>query len=482
MKNNIKYFILLTFLMSMLIGCKKEYLDINTDPNNPSEVAPELVLPAAQASVAVIVGGQFFNMGSIWAQYFTQSNQASQYKREEDYTIKTDYLDRVWTEAYAGALNDLKNIRESNTGYNLVGAILQSYVYQMLVDIIDEIPYSEALKGLDGVYNPKFDKGEDVYDGIIADINVAIESYNNNPEPISKDADMMLNGNMDDWIRFGNSLKLRMYMRMSNTSKADPAQVSSLISEGMLISKDVKFTGFSDEKGKQNPWYGNEISSQLNNVNHMASETFLSYLTLTDDPRVSSVYKYNIGQNSYFGLLQGDYNNPDSDLAKKASRPNYDATEPVYLMTKYELSLLLAEAAVRYNTGDAQSLYERAIDENFALRGISGASNLYAAGEPSAYPAGASNDDQLEAIYMQKWVSMAMIQNYEAWTEIRRTGVPAYIDGKTTVPGNLLISVTSTLPPGQVLRRLYFPDVSVSRNPNTPSQPASLNQKIWWAN
>lgn len=481
MKKNYNFLILLGMTVLILVGCKKDYLDINKDPNNPSEVSPELVLPAAQASAAAIIGADLFNVTSFWSQYFTQSPVASQYKKEDDYSINTDYLDRVWGEAYAGGLNDLKNVRENgNTGYNLVGAALQGYIYQVLADAVDKIPYSEALKGLDGVLQPKFDNGEDVYLGIIADLNQALATYEENPENIEGRTDLIFGGNMDNWVRFINTLKLKMYMRMSNSSIADEAALTALVAEGNFLNVDAKFSAFEAELGKENPFYAINISSQLDNTNHVASQTLLVYLLENEDPRVSTVYKLAKGQPSFQGGVQGDYLNPEPKLIDKLARLNFASTTPVYFFTKYEISFLLAEAAVRFGTGDAKSLYERGMNENFELRGLSGASDYYGDGEVYAFPSEGS-ESQLKAIYMQKWVSMAMIQNYESWTEIRRTGIPSFVEGKTTVPGNLLISVNSKLPKGQTPNRFFYPDISVSRNSNTPGQPTYLSEKIWWA-
>lgn len=481
MKKNYNFLILLGMTVLILVGCKKDYLDINKDPNNPSEVAPELVLPAAQASAAVVIGGELFNVATFWSQYFTQSPVASQYKKEDDYSISTDYLDRVWGEAYAGGLNDLKNVRENgNTGYKLVGAALQGYIYQVLVDAVDKIPYSEALKGLDGVFQPKFDKGEDVYLGIIADLNQALATYDENPEPIVNGTDLIFGGDMNNWIRFINTLKLKMYMRMSNTSIADEAAMIALIAEGNFLNVDAKFSSFEGELGKENPFYAINVSSQLDNTNHVASQTLLVYLLENNDPRVSTVYKLAKNQPNFQGGVQGDYLNPEPKLIDKLARLNFSSTTPVYFFTKYEISFLLAEAAVRFGTGDGKSLYERGIDQNFELRGLSGASDFYVDEAVYAFPT-EGEEAQLKAIYMQKWVSMAMFQNYESWTEIRRTGVPAFVEGTTTVPGSLLISVNSKLPKGQTPNRFFYPDIAASRNSNTPGQPTFLSEKVWWA-
>jgi hypothetical protein len=172
--------------------------------------------------MAVTVGGSFHNRGSFWAQYSTQSPDAGQYEDMDSYRVTTDEFDREWSEVYTGALENLRNIKEEAnatgaTNYALVATLCESYTFQMLADLYNEIPYSEALAGAANT-TPEFDNGADIYPAIISKIDEAIAAYEANPSTNDlSTADIIFAGDMDQWIRFANTLKLKMYMRQSYT-------------------------------------------------------------------------------------------------------------------------------------------------------------------------------------------------------------------------------------------------------------------------
>ena len=95
-------------------GCK-DYLDINDDPNNPTDATLDLILPVGIASVGIQVGGSYLNLGGFWSQYYTQSPDAGQYEDIDEYNITADFFDRQWTDIYAGGINDLETIRTQST-------------------------------------------------------------------------------------------------------------------------------------------------------------------------------------------------------------------------------------------------------------------------------------------------------------------------------------------------------------------------------
>ncbi len=96
-----KILILLTLLSTILVSCEG-WLDVNDDPNVPTAVTTELVLPAAEASIAVQVGGVLFNTGGFYAQYWSQAPEANQYNNLDKFDLKTDFLDNSFRELRMG--------------------------------------------------------------------------------------------------------------------------------------------------------------------------------------------------------------------------------------------------------------------------------------------------------------------------------------------------------------------------------------------
>lgn len=485
--NKILKYTLAVLISSSFVGCK-EYLDVNTDPNSPTDVGVEFILPAAQSSVAVTMGGTFQNLGGFWSQYYTQSTTASQYKKVDAYNLTTDEYDREWTAAYAGGLNDLEIIRSKATedgdnGYYLIATLLQCYEFQMLADLYDDIPFSEALKGAtDAIYSPKLENGAEIYPVLLGRIDEAISRYENGS--LGKDPserDIIYGGDMAQWVAFGNTLKLKLYMRMSYTSMANPGAVTALLSEGNFITADAAMIQFGDEIGKQNPMYGVNVEFH-GDVNQRASNTLLNYLVENADPRVDAIYLAPAA-GTQKGNIQGDFDNL-SIKGTDLSTINYGPTTPVYLLSVAEKDFLVAEAELRYGSaGNAQAAYEAGIESSFGIHGLTGASALYGAGGPYEYNSSLGMEGQLEQIMMQKWVALANVSNLEAFFETNRTHYPkvsSLPQGTEAPVGELTISFASVLPAGQMPKRLFIPDIVVSRNSSDITQAPNLYKKVWW--
>ena len=199
-------------------GCK-EFLDINESPNNPADASIDLLLPSAQTSMMVTFGGDYATLAGFWAQYYTQAPDAGQYEDYDEYNVPTDKFDNQWQEAYAGGLNDFeiirtKSLESGDNAYYLIATLMQAYSFQMLADLYDKVPFSEALQG-DGNLNPGFDEGASIYAALLDRIDDAVAQYNDNGAGLDPGSqDLIYGGNMSEWIRFANTLKLKMYLRM----------------------------------------------------------------------------------------------------------------------------------------------------------------------------------------------------------------------------------------------------------------------------
>jgi hypothetical protein len=145
------------FIALTITSCKKN-LDINIDPNNPSlnQLTPKLVFPAGVADAAGRIGGHLEILGGMWAQYYTQGTTANQYKDIDAYNVTKSWGSTNrgvdWVELYSGSLNDLtfvinKAAEQKDWNYYLMGTAVRAYTLQVLADLYDKIPYTEAFKG-----------------------------------------------------------------------------------------------------------------------------------------------------------------------------------------------------------------------------------------------------------------------------------------------------------------------------------------------
>ena len=185
--------------------------------------------------------------------------------------MDTDYANRLWTELYAGALNDLEFVLsesedQGDTGTYLIATCLKAYTMQYLVDVFGDVPYNEAFQGSSNI-SPSTDEGEEIYLDLLSKIDKALASYKGNN--INSDVgqqDLIFAADMDKWVQFANTLKLKLYSRMSNTDQANSAAVTTLLSEGNFLTENASFTAFTDATSKRNPYYEVQIQA-LGDVN-----------------------------------------------------------------------------------------------------------------------------------------------------------------------------------------------------------------------
>jgi len=369
-----KISIFLGLVIFLLTSCES-FLDVNKDPNNPANVEDYLVLPAAQVSIASVYSADYGIIGSFWSQHWAQNNTSSQYKIFETYTLASNEnaIDRPYRELYFGGLadNEIIHLRakaDENWGLYLMTSTMKAYAFQNLVDLYDNVPYTEAFKGDDGLFNPKIDKGADIYKAIYDLLNEALaKDMSSFKASRYQRFDLFLGADLDDWTRFANTLKLRILLRQykKNTAFAQ-VEIAKLLSSGTFLTKDVQLTNFENADSKSNPLYETD-QRQLNTTDNIrANATFLSYLKKNNDTRME-VYFEKIGT-AYNGLVTGSYEVPSIvfDATKVISKPKQTATMPVNLMTVAETELLLAEAYLRSgNAVAAKEHYEAGVASSF---------------------------------------------------------------------------------------------------------------------
>lgn len=491
MKNINKYLIL--FLTGLFVASCAEDLDINKDPNVPDQINAGLALTSAEATIATVVGGEFMNIGGFYAQYHTQSPSASQFENIDSYNLNTAYANTPWTQLYAGVLTDLKYVssESSNAGDTatlLMAEVLRGYTYQVLVDLFGDVPYTEALQ--EGNITPRVTPGEEIYADVIERIDAALAAYQANPtESEAGLQDVIFESDMDKWVQFANTLKLRMYIRMAYTPQANPTAVMALINEGNFLTGDAKFDLFADSTDKTNPFFGTYLSiagSGLGDVNHVASSTIREFYNQNGDPRLQAAFRPSLTGN-YNGIAQGT-GNSFNNTATAYARPNITATTPVFFMTVSESEFLQAEALIRYAGGTgAQAHYNAGVAasfdtyaEHFGLTGAS-ASTFTGAGGAYEYQSGGTVEQMVRQVIIQKWAAMPYVNNVEAYIEATRTKFPEVVEEGTEdyTEGNRIPSAISVLPGTSIPSIFYYPDSEVDRNPNI-QQHSSLTENVWW--
>jgi len=477
--------IFLVLLIGILFSCENQ-LDINSDPNSPKEITTGLALAAAEGSLITVTGGDFSNLGGFYAQYHTQAPTAGQYETIDQYNLNTAYANRTWTELYAGCLNDLEFViteseKTGDTSGALMGTLLKAYTFQLLVDLFGDVPYTEAVTGVNNI-TPKTTEGSVIYQDLILKIDAALAKYNANPSStdIGKQ-DMIYGADMAQWVKFANTLKLKMYLRMAYTTSANPAKVNELIALNNFITTDAKFSNFGTGLNQRNPFYEVQIV-YLGDVNNVASNSLSEFYNLNNDPRLKSVYRANTS-NNYVSISQGS-GDTFNNTAPSYSRPNIKADTPVYLLSVAESNFLQAEALIRYAAGaGAKAKYDAGVNASFVTYGLttSLAAPLLAPGGAYEYVVGANTEATVRQVIIQKWASLAYVNNIEAYIETTRTKFPEIVSKASAnyIVGNRIPSEISILAGNSVPSILFYPDNETERNPNI-KQHTSLTEKVWW--
>jgi len=508
MKSKLLIILFAIIMLFSSVGCN-DWLDVNHDPNALEEI-PEakVLLPAAEIGLANnLMGWDFGFGGAFWVEYWTQSYTASQFKS------LTEYLPQEFNTTYQSltreVLTDLKRIKsmtaeDENKGYYFVAEALSIFTWQIITDVWGDMPYSEALRGDEGLLHPVQDKGQDIYADLMtrADALLAIDLSNSSVDP---DFDFIYNGDLDAWYRFVNSLKLKLMLRLSETPQYNNSEVLSFIQSSNLLTSSAKISRTvwnEGMEGKRHPMREfQEGDAGYFSTNVIASKNFIDYLNINKDPRLSKLFT------GTKGAFYGDFDSKeDSDgngttddketyaksifnlNAKDLESSNLLEVLDLMLMSDWEVNFYIAEVYARAQNAQAKVFYERGVTASLNQHGISDTEIIQ-----TGYAAWVNGtvEQNIKQIAMQKWVANANYQHIESFLERNRTKYPSVneinIEANRRVAfenfpvGELTISVKGrALLNGNLPASPLYPSSYIFRNTNAPDQKANVGQKVWW--
>ena len=502
MKN--RYLILGLFLSLFFAGCS-DWLDINHDPDALETVpSADVLLPAGQLGIANNLMGWHFGFGgAMWVQYWTQSYTASQFK------TLCEYLPEQFGTAYqslmAEPLPDLRRIKamteeDENKGYYFIAEALSIFAWQIITDVWGDVPYSEALRADEGIFHPKQDKQEEIYADLLkrADALLTIDLSNSS---INGDQDLIYDGNLAKWRKFANALKLKLMIRLSETSGYNNANVLAFIQQADLLTESAKISGSSwDDKmeGKRHPMRTFQVgnyngsSSGYISTNVRACKSFFDYLRVNEDPRLSKLFTGSkapfFGDFDFKGDSEGNGTTDDRESWATVAG-NFPPDLDLMIMSNWEVNFYVAEVYARAGRNDQAKEYFEA--------GVKASLNQHEITDYSILETGYSQwlngsvEEGVKQIAMQKWVANCNFQHIESFLERNRTKYPsvneidvaanrAYAWSNFPV-GDLTISVKgrATLS-GNLPASPQYPEVYLFRNNNSPGQKPDVGQRVWW--
>ena len=479
-------FLLVLALGTPFYSCK-DYLDVNTNPNQSIVSRIDLQLSTSIVGMAVGIGQRIYPEMGVWAQFQTGGPGVA-LSEWDQHKLSSSETDEIFRELYRANLNlnyIVQNSTENN--YTAIAKILRPYNFQVCADLFGDIPYTEASKGdiLDGsILHPKYDSAKDVvYPGIENELREAIDLIERGSTTLPGSDDLIYQGDMDKWSKFAHSLLLKVYLRQGASGQAKAAQLYSSDDDFILTNDEAAFLPFSGAVGNTNPFWSNAKSSALGNY-YVVTTTLLDLLTATGDPRVDAFFDPT-PNGTHKGLYPGDVQNQSSNATFSrpagALAPNgglmFSPSTPQFFLSAWESNLLLAEAAARgWITTDAKARYDAAVHASFEYL------QLDAADADAYLAAGGAYDaaNAIKSIALQKWVCMNGTQPVEAWIETRRFDSPA-----TPIfasPGGIFKSPTeNAMGAGNFPSILVYPEDEESLNQSFPGQHP-LSAKVFWDN
>lgn len=426
-----KYITIITMACALFFAsCSDEYMEnMNTDPSKAATIDPNAQLTTAQLQTY----GDL-SMMEIYRNYhyaFTQQlmgcwNTTNYGGR---HTLDNNEMSRIWTSFYTQSLKNIIDAQyrtaedAEKVNINSVLRIYRVYLMSIITDTYGDAPFSEAGLGfLEGKFNPKYDKQEDIYNAFFLELEDAINKIDPTKDKVT--GDLIYAGDVTKWQQLANSLRLRFAMRISNVNptKAQTEFENALAANGGVItdaSSDalIKYMTIAFSFGQEaySDYRGNSLSQLLfgndpaNNPSYLCS-TFFNQLYNSGDPRT-----FKISRCYYDGLMSatspdnrvditqemiekgidfsprdpGSYSwepwptGYDSDICKElaVNNPSVTATmarevepklannflksdNPGVVMTSAEVKFLMAEATVKkWNVGSAlaEDLYKQGV-------------------------------------------------------------------------------------------------------------------------
>jgi len=462
MKHYNKLLTIAAFCAVALTACKKQaYYQV--DPNSPSVATPSLLLTNILVST--------FNTGPETPAYAS--------RQIVDYDGIHTYVNYGWTRGSFGDYDVLRQVKDMDSAaaksgelnYRALAKFFRALYYIDLTETFGDVPYSNALKAVQGVTQPKYDAQKDVYIGCLADLEDANNMLDKANGPIA--GDIIYGTDADpvkQWKQLVNAFRLRVLIHLSK--KESDADLNIKQQFQNIVSNPSKYplmTSISDNgqivfnTSDASNYYPTYLSNDMQTATSM-EKGFVNLMKDRNDPRLFEIAEPIANQpagvvTSYAGVDAGLSVADQQTTSGQASRLkkrywNSQVNEPHIILGYAEQEFLIAEAIARNwvtGAGTAASHYNNGVTASMQFYGI-GADDIttYLAQPNVAYNAG----NAIPLIITQKYLSFFMNSGWEPFFEQRRTGIPTFDVGDGTLNG------------GVVPKRWMYPNGELTNNPD----------------
>ena len=496
--------ILITFLaLGVLASCEfdKGFEEMNVNPNSAAQVGVATKITKLQTDIS---GSRYENWRNslIYSSTIVQHHAENNWWAGDTYNRNDDWSFAQWNQAYGGMVKGVQDIiaqleSEGDSGTHMgMARIMRVFIFHRITDLYGDCPYSEAGQGyINGILTPKYDSQQDIYMDMLKELEEAVAQISGDGALGS--ADVIYGGSAVHWKAFGNSMMLRLAMRLTQVDAATAqAWAVKAIGGGTMTSNDhiasVKHgDGSSGRKNGHGEVFDVDQGSRI-------STSFMS--RMNGDPRKTRLFMRNADKNqdaaNLIGMKNGLKNDPytsldgidipaagDTTVYAMAATELQSITAPMVFQTYAEVEFLKAEAAIRgWISSSDKAHYEAGVTAGMQmLEGIYGTTPIsgaeisaFLAGD-GAYKAGGSVAERWEQVMDQYFIA-TYLNEYEAYANWRRSGFPNIT--ATRHPG----SYTN----GQFMVRMIYPTAESGSNAANYAAavanqgPDSYTTPLWW--
>ena len=504
-------FIVIT-IFAGFTSCKKDFLDVNSDPNRATDqnITAELIFTQAENAVGQRAASGDFLFLDHWVGYAAQNGTFAPQQDELTYNLDFSFGDALFQNHYNVLFDlhqaEMKGYANNDTTLSAASIILSAKLFQELVDLYGDIPYSQAFN-IATYTHPAYDKAQDIYNSLQLRLDTAIMYMGKTVPKAFGPANIVKAGGVKatptEWIKFANTLKLRLLIRQSEIGVDFAPVIAKIQSTGGVLMQGESISvnpGYVNDVSKQNPFYagfGWDPTGVVSTPSNNANDYIINILSSTDDPRLGRFF-YPVGFNTgtYAGAVFGaplstvplasslSYFGPGlvGGITSTNVGDGTGAIQDQFIYPSYESMFLYAEAVARnWIPGDANQAYLNALTESFAWLGAptdSATVNDYISANPDIadFSTVASGTPLAKAQFLayQKYIANTLIDPLESYSDIRRLDFLTDDSYISQAPGKL----SDKLP-----LRLLYPQSEYTTNGDNVKKEGTINiftTPIFW--
>ena len=520
--NKYKYIALFAFLAVAMGGCTKKFDSFDTDPTgipNSQLQIPTLFIPLEQEIMYMTDDGYQIGQNLNADDYCGYAMPDQTFGKALDnanYVFIDGWNQEAFNSIYTTLIGPIKNqvaksgVETTNPDYWAIMLIVEVEAIDRITDKFGPVPYSKVGTSLTAI---PYDSQQSIYTQMFAQLDTAVANLqtfiaaNPGATPLAN-YDALYGGDYTEWLKFANSLRLRLAMHLT---KIDPATAQAQAEKALSNSGGVMTTASDDAAVLASQANGNDYNQITNSYgDNSMNASIQSYMVGYNDPRMPVYFMpdSNTGHTTEFHGIRIGCNIPPKPFYSGFSKYNFTTTftltAPEVIMTAAEVWFLKAEAALRgwAGAGNVQTDYETGIQTSMQQYGVASSAAAYIVDNvdtPIAYvdylnsanndtalgkitiqwdPA-ASQETMLERIITQKWLAM-FPEGQEAWTEFRRTGYPRLFPVVVNSSGGTINTQIQ-------VRRLAYPESEATLNPAAEAAgiqllggPDNGGTRLWW--